>query len=109
MLAEYGLDQLRPATRYVLSIRSHTPSNVPLKTLVVATYCACRQDIAWQECLSLRHGLEKIGNAEDQVIGGRILTQVSVDTGLNPQDFVRFASRNSNRALIVSAMKVYLR
>lgn len=71
-LVEYGRDQLQQAARYVLSIRC-IYSVVPLRRLVDVTYCACCQDITWHECLSLRHSLDEIGNAEYQVVGSRIL------------------------------------
>ena len=74
MLAEYDQAQLRPAASCIVSIRSPTRFTVPLTELVVFTYCPCCQNIAWYECLSLGHGLEEIGNAEDQIVGGRILT-----------------------------------
>lgn len=45
----------------------------PLRRLVVVTYCARCQDVTWHECLPLRHGLEEIGDAEDQVIGSGVL------------------------------------
>jgi hypothetical protein len=73
MLVEYDQDQLRLAARYVLSIRSHSCDCESLIALVIVTYCACCQDVSWHECLPLRHGLEEIGNAENQVIGSRIL------------------------------------
>ena len=87
MLVEYDQDQLRPAVRCIVSIHSHS-CDCALRTLVVVTYCACCQNITWHERLSLRHGLEKIGNAEDQIICRGILTQLSVHMGLHSQDFV---------------------
>ena len=87
MLAEYGQDQLRPAAKYVLSIHSHSLDRA-LRVILVVTYCACCQNITWHERLSLRHGLEKIWNAEDQIICRGILTQLSVHMGLHSQDFV---------------------
>lgn len=60
----------------------------PLRLVSAATYCACCQDVTWHERLPLRHSLEKIGNAEDQVICRRILAQFSIHMGLHSQDFV---------------------
>lgn len=87
MLAEYDQDQLRPAVRCVFSIHSHS-SHCALGTLVVVTYCACCQNITWHERLPLRHSLEKIGNAEDQVLCCGILAQLPIHMSLYPQDFV---------------------
>ena len=87
MLAEYGQDQLRPAAKYVLSIHSHSLDRA-LRVILVVTYRACCQNITWHERLSLRHGLEEVGNAKDQVIRRRILAQFSIHMGLYSQDFV---------------------
>jgi hypothetical protein len=63
------------------------------------TYSPGSQDVSWHQCLAFRHGLDQVGDRENQVICRRILTKFTINVRLNTQHLIQMRSRDCNWTL----------